>query len=153
MVGSACHAGSRVRVPSVPPKPLLQQSAAGALGGQFRRCISPRRGTRCLSRKTAIRNAKARGKAYKLTDGGCLYLLVNTDGCKYWRIKYRFASKEKLISLGVYPDVRSGEAREKREDAKRLLKASTDPSAARKAQKRAVAIATSNTSRPSGGSG
>ncbi len=93
----------------------------------------------------SIRSAKPREKAYKLSDGGGLYLLINTDGGKYWRLKYRFAGKEKLLSLGVYPKVRGAEAREKRDDAKRLLKAGSDPSQVRQAQKRAVAIATSNT--------
>lgn len=52
-----------------------------------------------------VETAKPKDKAYKLADGGGLYLLVNTNGSRYWRLKYRFAGKEKLLALGVYPDV------------------------------------------------
>lgn len=93
----------------------------------------------------AIRNAKARAKPYKLAAGGGLYVLVTPDGGKYWRLKYRFAGKEKLLALGVYPDVRGAEAREKRDAAKHQLKEHLDPSAVRKAQKYATATATANT--------
>lgn len=54
-------------------------------------------------RDIAIRTAKPATKRYKLTDGGGLYLLINPDGRKYWRFKYRFVGKEKLLALGVYP--------------------------------------------------
>jgi integrase len=93
----------------------------------------------------AIRSAKPREKPYKLTDGGGLYVLVNPDGSKYWRLKYRFGGKEKLLSLGVYPEVRGAEAREQRDQAKRLLKAGSDPSRVRKAQKRAALLSATNT--------
>lgn len=53
---------------------------------------------------TAIRNAKPRDRAYKLGDGQGLYLLVNPNGSRWWRFKYRVNGKEKLLSLGVYPD-------------------------------------------------
>lgn len=62
-----------------------------------------------------VETAKPRDKAYKLADGGGLYLMVNTNGSKYWRMKYRFAGKEKKLSFGTYPDISLAEARTKRE--------------------------------------
>ena len=52
-----------------------------------------------------VDTAKPKDKPYKLADGGGLYLLVNPNGARYWRLKYRVAGKEKLLALGVYPDV------------------------------------------------
>lgn len=75
-----------------------------------------------------VDTAKAQNKPYKLSDGGGLYLLVNPTGSKYWRLKYRVAGKEKLLSVGVYPDVTLADARSKREDAKRIIAAGGDPS-------------------------
>lgn len=83
------------------------------------------------------RSAKPREKAYKLYVDGGLFLLVNTDGSKWWRFKYRFAKKERLLGLGVYPEVGLKEARDERDNAKRQLRQGIDPSAARKAQKAA----------------
>ncbi|HKH19712.1 MAG TPA: Arm DNA-binding domain-containing protein, partial [Gammaproteobacteria bacterium] len=54
-------------------------------------------------RDTTIRKAKPRDKGYKLTDGQGLYLLVQANGGKYWRLKYRIAGKQKALALGVYP--------------------------------------------------
>ena len=51
----------------------------------------------------AIKNAKPKEKQYKLTDGGGMYLLVNSKGGKYWRLKYRINGKEKVLALGTYP--------------------------------------------------
>lgn len=75
---------------------------------------------------TAIRNAKLNDKQYKLTDGRGLYLLVNKSG-KYFRWDYRFEGKRKTMALGVYPDVRLKDAREKHEDMRRLLARGIDP--------------------------
>lgn len=66
-----------------------------------------------------IDTAKPKEKAYKLADGGGLYLLVKPSGGKYWRFKYRVAGKEKLLALGVYPEVTLADARAKREEATR----------------------------------
>ncbi len=63
-----------------------------------------------------IRRAVARQKPYKLTDGKGLFLLIHSNGSKYWRYRYRFAGKQKLLALGVYPDVALSEARRKLED-------------------------------------
>ncbi len=75
----------------------------------------------------AVRNAKARDKAYKLTDGGGLYLHIQPNGSKLWRMKFRHLGKEKLLSFGPYPLVSIANARRKRDDAKQLLLNGTDP--------------------------
>ncbi len=75
----------------------------------------------------AVRNAKARDKAYKLTDGGGLYLHIQPNGSKLWRMKFRHLGKEKLLSFGPYPLVSIAGARRKRDDAKQLLLNGTDP--------------------------
>jgi len=86
---------------------------------------------------TAIRNAKPRDKARKLFDGGGLYLEVAPSGGKWWRLKYRYGGKEKRLSLGVYPDVSLKEARERRDEARKLLANDINPSENRKATKAA----------------
>ena len=83
---------------------------------------------------TAIRNAKPQNKQYKLTDEKGMYLLVNKAG-KYFRLDYRFAGKRKTLALGVYPEVKLAEAREKRDDARKMIASGIDPCQARKAQK------------------
>ncbi|BCL91930.1 tyrosine-type recombinase/integrase [Ralstonia pseudosolanacearum] len=84
---------------------------------------------------TAIRNAKPADKPIKLFDGGGLFLHVTPAGQRYWRLKYRFAGKEKLLAIGVYPEVGLKEARDRREEAKRLLGEGVDPSVERKVRK------------------
>ena len=84
---------------------------------------------------TAIINAKAAEKPYKLYDTDGLYLQVTPQGGKWWRLKYRFGGKEKLLSLGTYPDISLSQARQKREDAKKLLAIDIDPSENRKQSK------------------
>lgn len=79
----------------------------------------------------ALRNAKPRSAAYKLSDSGGLFVQVTPSGSKLWRLKYRFLGKEKLLSLGPYPAVSLAAARERREQAKKLLRDSIDPSAKR----------------------
>ncbi|MTV38038.1 tyrosine-type recombinase/integrase [Duganella radicis] len=91
------------------------------------------------------RNAKPKDKPYKLSDGGGLYLLVNPDGAKYWRMSYRFLGKEKLLAFGKYPEVTLAEARQKRLDAKKLINAEIDPSAEKKERRRAAEERASNT--------
>ncbi|AXW09980.1 integrase [Ralstonia solanacearum] len=80
-----------------------------------------------------VRKEKPSDKPRKLADGGGLYLLVNQAG-KYWRWKYRFDSKEKVMALGVYPDVSLAEAREAHQAARKLLASGADPMAERKQQ-------------------
>lgn len=81
----------------------------------------------------AIRRAKPAAKPQKLADGGGLFLFITVAGAKSWRWKYRVAGKEKLLTLGLYPDVTLAKAREAREDARRLLASGVDPSEQRKA--------------------
>jgi integrase len=85
----------------------------------------------------AIRKAAPRDKPYKLAAGLGLFLLVQPSGGKWWRLKYRFRGKEKLISLGVYPQVSLSEARAKRDAARKLLADGIDPSLQRQMEKRA----------------
>ncbi len=84
-----------------------------------------------------VRNAKPTDKAFKVYDERGLFLMVTPEGGKLWRLKYRIGGKEKLLALGGYPDVGLKDAREKRDEARKLLAAGVDPGAARKAQKAA----------------
>lgn len=92
----------------------------------------------------AIRKATAAKKPYKLADGGGLYLLVLPHGGKYWRYKYRFGGKEKLLALGVYPAMRAADAREQRDAAKRVLRDGLDPAAVKRQRKLANAVVAGN---------
>ncbi len=69
----------------------------------------------------ACKNAKPKDTQYKLFDGGGLYLLVRTNGSKLWQLKYRFMNKEKTLSIGQYPLISLAQARQARDNAKRLL--------------------------------
>ena len=84
---------------------------------------------------TAIRKTKPREKPRKLYDSRGLYLEIAPRGTKAWRFKYRFAGKEKRISMGIFPEVSLKLARERRDEARKLLARDIDPSAYRKAQK------------------
>jgi len=87
--------------------------------------------------ETAIRKAKPGAKPQRLFDGGGLYLEVTPSGGKWWRLKFRFGGKEKLLSMGTYPDTGLKEARQRRDDARKLIAEGTDPALARKADKAA----------------
>jgi integrase len=91
-----------------------------------------------------IKNVRPAGKQQKLTDGGGLFLLVHPNGGKYWRLAYRFAGKQNTLSLGVYPSVGLAEARERREQARKVLANGADPGDIKKAQKAAVVALTEN---------
>lgn len=93
----------------------------------------------------AIRRAKPDTKPQKLSDGGGLYLLLQPTGARYWRWKYRFGGKEKLLALGVYPDVPLALARQRREDARQLLARGIDPGEHKKAAAAARAELGANT--------
>ena len=88
---------------------------------------------------TRVRSAKSREKAFKLSDERGLFLLVMPTGSRLWRLKYRVNGREKLISLGAYPDVTLKRAREKRDAARRLIADGIDPSVQRKAERAALA--------------
>ncbi len=85
----------------------------------------------------SCKNAKPKDKPYKAADGKGLFLLVTPGGGKWWRLKYRYAGKAKLLSLGTYPDVSLKDARDRRDAARKLLADGIDPSENRKAQKSA----------------
>jgi len=93
----------------------------------------------------AVRNAKPKRKAYKVSDAGGLYLFVQPSGAKYWRWKYRYAGREKLLAIGVYPTVKLAEARTRRDNARKALLDGTDPGAARKADRLAARVRSENT--------
>ena len=77
--------------------------------------------------ETQAKNAKPRERAYKLADSEGLFLLVQPNGTKLWRMKYRVAGKEKLLSFGAYPALGIAAARDKRKAAKALLAEGKDP--------------------------
>ena len=87
---------------------------------------------------TRVRAAKPREKAYKLYDERGLFLFVTPTGGRLWRLKYRVRDREKLISLGAYPDVGLKRAREKRDEARKLLADGVDPSAERQERRTAL---------------
>ena len=87
----------------------------------------------------AIRRKSNVEKPTKLADGHGLYLLVNPTGSKLWRLKYRIAGKEKTLSIGSYPDVSLADAREKAQEARKLIAQDIDPSRAKRDAKRAQA--------------
>ena len=93
---------------------------------------------------TEIKKAKAKEKAYSMGDGGGLYLWVKPTGGKLWRWSYRFDGKEKLMSLGKYPDVSLAHARERHSEARKLFATGIDPMAQRKAEKTAEKAAVEN---------
>lgn len=94
---------------------------------------------------TACRNAKPKDKPYKLADSAGLHLLVKPNGGRYWRLKYYFLGKEKLLSLGTYPEVSLADARDKREQARKLLTNDIDPAQAKRTAKLAKLINNENT--------
>ena len=83
------------------------------------------------------RTAKAKGRKYKLSDIDGLYLLVTEKGYKWWRFRYRFDNKEKLLSLGTYPEISLADARQRRDEARRQVAHGIDPGEVRKAKKQA----------------
>jgi integrase len=91
-----------------------------------------------------VKKAKGKEKPYKMSDGGNLFLWVTPSGGKIWRWAYRHESKEKLMSLGKYPDVSLARARERHLEERRLLAEGLDPMEQRKTDKTAERIASEN---------
>ena len=73
------------------------------------------------------KNFQLQDKSYKKFDGGGMFLLVKPSGNKYWHLKYKYAGKEKLVSLGVYPGISLKEARKKRDEVKIKISRNIDP--------------------------
>ncbi len=92
-----------------------------------------------------IKNAKAKDTDSKLTDEKGMYLLIKKSGAKYFRLDYRFAGKRKTLALGVYPETSLKEAREKRDEARKLVRNNIDPLEEKKSQKLQL-LANSNNS-------
>ncbi|MFA7276257.1 MAG: integrase arm-type DNA-binding domain-containing protein [Pseudobdellovibrionaceae bacterium] len=88
-----------------------------------------------LLSEVKCKNAKPKEKAWKMSDGHGLYMEVQPSGSKYWRFKYRFLGKEKKLAIGVYPDTSLAMAREKRDEARRLLAMGKDPSKVKRENK------------------
>lgn len=91
-----------------------------------------------------FRNAKPEAKARKIADEKGLFLYVTPEGRKYWRFKYRFGGKEKLLALGVYDDVTLAKARVKRDEARKLLADGIDPGEHKKVMKQVADERASN---------
>ncbi len=89
--------------------------------------------------RAALKNASTTGKALRLADGAGLHLEARPNGAGWWRLRYRFGGKEGMLSLGTYPETGLAQARERGDEARRLIAAGIDPSAARKADKVAAA--------------
>jgi integrase len=92
-----------------------------------------------------LKNAKPAATAYKLSDGGGLYLLLKPNGSKLWRMKYRFLGKEHVLSFGAYPLFSLAEARAKRDDAKKIIASGVDPSVKKKLDRLNAERAANNT--------
>ena len=83
-----------------------------------------------------VRNLKPRDKAYKVSDFEGLFVLVKANGSKLWQFKYRIYGKERLLSIGVYPDVSLAQARKAKEAARAKVAEGVDPSEAKQTEKR-----------------
>ncbi len=93
----------------------------------------------------ACKSAKPKEKTYKMADGGGLYLEITPKGSKLWRLKYRFLKKQKKLSIGIYPVITLAEARNHREEAKRLLANNLDPAAVKQEIKQEMHSEVANT--------
>ncbi|MGJ0491723.1 Arm DNA-binding domain-containing protein [Methylobacter sp.] len=96
---------------------------------------------------TTLRNTKPEAKDKRLTDGDGLYLLVKSNGAKWWRFDYSFQGKRKTISLGVYPTIGLADARRKADEARTNVANDIDPSDTRKAIKAAQQLVAENEKR------
>jgi len=92
-----------------------------------------------------VKNTKPTDAPYKISDGGGMYLLVNPTGGKYWHLAYRYNNKQKLLALGVYPEVTLAKARKAREKARKLIKDGIDPSEEKKAAKKLADLQSATT--------
>ncbi len=95
-------------------------------------------------KNVTIRNIKPKKSAYKFADEKRLFLFVKPNGSKSWRFKYRFAGKEKLLSIGLYPEASLAYAREVRDKARKLLVEKIDPALTKQVSKRAAKLTAEN---------
>lgn len=94
---------------------------------------------------TQIKNAKPKESMYRLSDGQGLFLQVSPQGGKYWRFRYFYTSKEKMLALGTYPEISLAEARDKRTAARKDVASGIDPSVKKKEEKRLAVFKANNT--------
>jgi len=94
---------------------------------------------------TKVKQARPKSKNFKLFDGNGLYLLVHTNGSKYWRYDYQFTHKRKTLALGIYPSISLADARTAHQNARELLKNGIDPSHNKRLEKLTRNIAASDT--------
>ena len=92
-----------------------------------------------------LRSTKPQDKSFKLTDDKGLQVLIMPNGSKYFQLRYRYQGKEKTLSLGIYPEISLAEARDKRDEARKILKDGIDPSQAKKEKKLQHKAETENT--------
>lgn len=92
-----------------------------------------------------LRVLKPKAKVYRVADSAGLCIEVDPSGSRRWRIRYRFAGKQKMLSLGVYPDVSLADARERRDDTRKMIAAGTDPSLQRRIEKMNVRLMSATT--------
>jgi len=92
-----------------------------------------------------IDKLKPKGKSYKISDGNGLYVLVESGGAKLWRVRFQFGGKEKMLSLGSFPEVSLADARAKRDEAHKLLADGINPSDQKKQDKLIAELAGRNT--------
>ena len=93
---------------------------------------------------SSCKNARPTAKSYKKSDSGGLYIQVMPNGSRYWRLKYRYGGKEKCLAFGVYPETSLADAREKRDAARKLLAAGTDPLVAKQDLKQSIVQSAAN---------
>ncbi|EFB9404472.1 DUF4102 domain-containing protein [Escherichia coli] len=86
-----------------------------------------------------VRSAKPQEKEYTLVDGDGMFLLIHPNGSKYWRFRFRFGGKQHLMAFGVYPETSLADARQKREEARKLVAAGIDPREHKRAVKEELA--------------
>jgi integrase len=98
-----------------------------------------------LLNEAKVKNSKPKAKMYRLSDGDGLYLQITPMGGKYWRLRYFYSGKEKMLALGTYPEVTLGEARDKRHKARKALAEGTDPGAKKQEAKRLAVFNAENT--------
>jgi len=94
---------------------------------------------------TAIRNAKPKGEDYKLADGGGLFLLVTPTGSKLWRMRFKHLGKEQKLSFGTYPDVSLKDARERRDNARKVIAAGKNPALEKQREKARAKLSAATT--------
>jgi hypothetical protein len=141
---------SHFKVIAVFCRPLASNLIGGIYGGisssiDIYNPIMAKQSTTGKLPAVSVNQAKPKTKPYKLSGGCGLYLLINPNGCRYWRLKYRVDQKEKVLALTVYPDISIAQAREQAQKAKQLLKQYFDPDISRKQEKAEV---THNTFKP-----